>query len=175
MRSIAIIAFLALLITPSVAEPDSVVIGPYNISFDLGLPKSEYAINTDQIVEQPQNTMGRTQYNLFIENVSDTNKSVTFLLSDYEVPSSASFSPENSIEQLQKGQPLSATVKETRTIDGKGGVIGESEPGMEPFYLVIYFPTPYLNVEIVSTYPWDEGTLSLLKTIQIEKVNTTTG
>jgi len=35
MRSIAIIAFLALLAMPCMAEPESVTTGPYTVAFDL--------------------------------------------------------------------------------------------------------------------------------------------
>ncbi|MRS05480.1 hypothetical protein EG832_20035, partial [bacterium] len=44
MRSIAIIAFLTLLVMPCIAEPDSVITGSYKVTFDLGIPKEAYRI-----------------------------------------------------------------------------------------------------------------------------------
>ena len=37
MKLATIIAFMVLLINSCTAEPDSVIMGPYNISFDLGI------------------------------------------------------------------------------------------------------------------------------------------
>lgn len=38
-------------------------------------------------------------------------------------------------------------------------------------YAAIYYPSSTTTASIVSSYPWDEETLQLLKTIHIEKIN----
>ena len=62
-----------------------------------------------------------------------------------------------------------------RRIDGHDGAIGsgtlkEVGSGQEvDNYLVSYYPSSTTKVTIISSYPWEEGTLQLLKTIHIEE------
>lgn len=63
-----------------------------------------------------------------------------------------------------------------RTIDGSDGVVAAGYLAGDKIYNSIYnvdigpFPR-HLVCKIFSDYPWEEGTLSLLKTIHVEKVN----
>lgn len=61
-------------------------------------------------------------------------------------------------------------------VDSARIVIDPKNPLMTSFssYHILYgtaFDPSRVVVEIVSMYPWDEGTLQLLKTIHVEKIN----
>ena len=62
-----------------------------------------------------------------------------------------------------------------RKIDGHDGAVVAGKMrsnGMEiDTYSAMYFPSSTTNAVIVSFYPWEQGTLQLLKTIHIEKMN----
>ena len=61
-----------------------------------------------------------------------------------------------------------------RSIDGKRGGIASYEHrfpnGPINCYFANYYPLNNLQAVISSTFPWDEGTLQLLKTVHIEKI-----
>ena len=64
----------------------------------------------------------------------------------------------------------------TREIDGTVGAIASFDYNVilysMPAYMVIYYPNcdpNHLKCLILSSYPWNEGTLQLLKTIHVEK------
>lgn len=211
MRSIAIIAFLALLIMPCIAVPDSVTTGPYKVSFDLGLPKEAYNIT----VNDPETTeslggIEHTDYNLEIGSINKTkfNKSdfnessfsnlaasdIARLFTTYDMRI-ATITIRESKEQQQQmtAEDYPEVLKQidgnnpdfrvaSRKIDGGDGAVASVSLIIDPNnpittsikgYHIIYgteFDPNRLMVDIVSTFPWDEGTLQLLKTIHVEKV-----
>jgi hypothetical protein len=65
----------------------------------------------------------------------------------------------------------------SRKIDSTEGSIASFEDMTlaSALYMVLYVPIcdNHLIANIITSYPWDEGTLQLLKTIHIEKLNTT--
>jgi hypothetical protein len=215
MRIIAIIALIALLVIPCIAELDSVTTGPYKISFDLGLNKSDYEIT----VEAPQTTeeldgTEKTNYNLQIFSINMTklnesgiNKSMfinltasdiarlfvmfdahvaTIGIREFKDPQQVAAAGDyvDILKQIDGSYP--GFKASSREIDGaEGGVasaniiIDPNNPVMTSFksYHIVYQPTfdpSYVVVEIASIYPWDEGTLQLLKTIHVEKINSIT-
>ena len=64
-----------------------------------------------------------------------------------------------------------------RNIDNTHGAIASGKSRalivVTDVYISKYYPSSTTDRNIVSTYPWDEGTLSLLKTIHVEKINAT--
>jgi hypothetical protein len=66
-----------------------------------------------------------------------------------------------------------------RKIDGYDGAVASgttwisSDIGDVDLYSAVYRPSLTTVVGLYSFYPWDEGTLSLLKTIHVEKTNAT--
>jgi len=56
-----------------------------------------------------------------------------------------------------------------RIIDGHPGAVAYDVMSEHPIYEAEYVlsTNPYINVEIWSGFPWDSGTLSLLKTLHI--------
>lgn len=179
MRSIAIIAFLALLIAPCIAEPDSVTTGPYNISFDLGLPKDAYEID----IKEPESseTLGGEAketytFTVYKNNATASNSAMVniYVAKQTVVPSSRRVSL--NIGEI-KSLGLSGVKGEARQIDGKDGVVCSGfeivDGKMETTYFADYYLSNSEKVFIYSGIPWDEGTLQLLKTIYVEKTNET--
>ena len=174
MRLIAIIALLALSLMPCIAEPESIITGSYNISFDLGLPKDAYTID----VKDPKETeslSGEKEivYSLGIQSESDSDQLAAFSMTEYvEKQPAASASPSKMEEAMETLFPSSARIA-SRNIDGKNGVIAEYSAKDMTVYTILYYPNAYLLATMMSTYPWDEGTLSMIKTIHVEKINET--
>lgn len=156
------------------AVPDSVITGPYNISFDLGLPEDAYTINAKD-PKETESLSGEkeTVYSLSTENESDPALSVSISMTEYaEKQTGASVSSSTMEKTMKKLFPASASVA-SRDIDGKNGAIAKYTTTDMTLYTAVYYPNAYLFALVISTYPWDEGTLSLLKTIHVEKVNST--
>lgn len=67
-----------------------------------------------------------------------------------------------------------------RNIDGFGGAVTSGNTRVNTgitfdAYVAMCFISSTTNVGIVSTYPWDEGTLQLLKTIHVEYTGRSAG
>jgi len=175
MRLIAIIALLALLISPCIAELNSVTTGPYKVSFDLG-PKAE---NSTIEAKEGFDTEARDgtayiQYDINIEG--DTPHTAFISISKWQKELSSSALKNETTHQLKvNGNSDSPIV--TRTIDGHEGLITEFDLAYNSYkprcYFAIWLIDSYTAVKLASTYPWDEGTLQLLKTIHIEEINST--
>ena len=65
-----------------------------------------------------------------------------------------------------------------RKIDGHDGAVVSGTSIMSGMEVNTYVARYYLSsttiVDLMSSYPWDEGTLSLLKTIHVEKIKAIT-
>lgn len=166
--SIVLAALICLPIS-ALAVPDSVVTGPYNVSFDLGF--SSYDIVKDPI-KNTETLEGNkyTVYSMTIYNGSYRDSGIAIIgITEFEEDQKF---PTN--EAAVKSFRTAYTGAATRSIDGTTGIITSSklDNGIT-IYLAIYHPTfdpKRLNASVISNYPWDEGTLSLLKTIHIEKL-----
>ena len=188
MKLIAIIAFLALLIMPCIAVPDSVTNGPYKVKFDLGLPHNVYNITvTDPIIKETLGGDEIIEYSVDIlvvqnESVQTARIGVKELESfPASVPASLiGQTIEQSLKELDGNNPSIFNFRsDTRAIDGASGAItsGDFKVANDVYttvyhamYLMPSDPTLSTLVEILSTLPWEEGTLSLLKTIHVEKI-----
>jgi hypothetical protein len=179
MKTISIIlaAMICLPILAS-AVPESVIAGPYNISFDLGLIKDAHKIE----IKEPESseTLGgaATKIYTFYIKINNTTAPSSAMISVYvakqtALPSSRRLSL--NIEEV-KSLGLLGVHGEARQIDGKDGVVCEGFEmiggKMERTYFADYYLSNSEKVFIYSGIPWDEGTLQLLKTIHIER-NTT--
>lgn len=173
MRSIAIIAFLTLLAMPGIAEPYSVTTGPYNISFDLELPKDAYEID----IKEPESseTLGgaaKETYTFWIK-IKNTTASNSAMVNIYVAEQTVVPSPRRvslNIGEI-KSLGLSGVKGEARQIDGSDGVVCEGfemvDGKMETTYFADYYLSNSEKVFIYSGIPWDEGTLQLFKTIHV--------
>jgi hypothetical protein len=182
MRSMSIVILLALLTVPCIAVPDNVTTGPYKISFDLGVPKEAYKV----VVSTPAKTEAlsgdiSTGYKIVMTNKTGISRMSTIILTSYETDQVVPTQGE--LVQMERGvlsqvnglQEIQAT---GRKIDGVDGAIASGKlPGAYDMtldtYVAVYYPSSTTAVGLVSTYPWDEGTLSLLKSIHVEKINAT--
>lgn len=193
-----------------IAVHDSVVTGPYKVSFDMGLNRSDYniAISAPKPTEALDGTEG-TDYAVIINNINQTklnewginktavsqspisdqtnatsagiplaeihikeSKTNQTVLSDDEIMKSLKKNNENDLR-------VSAITVSTLTIDGADGAIASMQWSSDPdlytpvdLHDSIYFANfdpGHVMVEIVSFYPWDNGTLQLLKTIHVER------
>jgi hypothetical protein len=156
---------------------DSITTVPYKISFDLGLPRDAYNVT----VADPKSTetLGGdkiTIYEISIKNSTPFTFDMMYINLAYQ--DTAQYSQNlSSIRQYEVvyKQALESEYTRvetaTREIDGTWGIVARAD---DAICHVIYYPLidSHLKMVISSTYPWDEGTLSLLKTIHVEKVNT---
>lgn len=169
MRSIAIMAFLALLITPCIAEPFNATIGPYVVSFDMGF--SNYYI-TEDLWKASESLSGDESYEFGSINVYKNRNhedGIAIISIKHGDKDQKYLSPSESTEKLRDSFDTVAT----RTIDGaKGFVASQKLNNGITIYMAHYqstFDPKRLNVSILSNYPWDSGTLQLLKTIHVEE------
>lgn len=169
--SIAFAALICLSLLAS-AVPDSVITGPYNVSFDFGFDSYD-------IVEKPitntETLEGNkyTAYSMTIYNGSYHDSGIAIIgITEFE--EDQNFPTNEAAVKTFKNAYTDAT---TRSIDGTTGIITSTElDNGITIYLAIYHPAfnpKRLNATVISNYPWDEGSLSLIKTIHIEKINTT--
>ncbi len=175
MRSTAIIGLLVLLMVPCIAVPDSVMTGPYKISFDInGTPSTDYTV----IINDPEKTEAldgtqKTTYSVEIDNNLDSTQKMLIYIS---TSTKENVDATDNVKELAVRYVLdeiSGTDNietASRTIDNTKGTVASCDIGSKKAYSVIYYPTidkKHTVVTMISTYPWDEGTLSLLKTIHL--------
>jgi hypothetical protein len=180
MKSMAFIAFLALLTMPCIAEPDNVTTGPYNVSFDLGLPNEAYTVTVSEPKEKESLGGDKSiEYNIFIKNETGISRIASIGLTKKELKTF--LTPEEMEMSMKSYLPGSGSTNvetSVREIDGKPGAIAawdQDISGLEmKMYQASYYPFQDTMTFITSSYPWDKETLSLLKSIHIDKINATT-
>lgn len=178
---------LLILITLSVpaanAVPDSIATGPYQISFDIGLNRDDYIVDVKPPIEdETLSGEKRTEYPVWIINKTGDKQFMSISV----ITLGTSTNPMMSGPELKQGLELiyandprvSGLNAAARTIDGRSGAVAsmnykfDSEnilTSYDAMYQPIFDPHHSL-VRINSLYPWNGGTLQLLKTIHVEKV-----
>jgi hypothetical protein len=179
-----IIAALMFLPVFASAVPDSVITGPYNVSFDFGFPKYAYDVKIEA-PEHKERLSGEisTQYIVDITNKTGIARTMRILLEYSENNDTILTSDDLKqlisliFEDLENTYNIDVAA---RIIDGSEGAIGSAEMDYKGFKAPNYYATFYpvidryhLKCVIFSSFPWDEGTLSFLKTVHIEKINAT--
>lgn len=192
------------------AVPDSVITGPYKVSFDLGLNHSDYNITVDPPKHtEALNGIERTDYEIGIS--SNINTSVLERYGINRTTAIRNGIPSTmanlmslglfhyaiiGIKEFKEAQPVgtaedaaaalksiygdSPNISEfnvaTRTIDGTSGAVASMGYVIDSFPLEAYdalctsaFDPSHVIVEITSFYPWDDGTLQLLKSIHVTR------
>jgi hypothetical protein len=195
--SVMLLLLGALLINISMAEPYGIRLGPYIVSFDMGQPLSAYNITvepTKEIKEEPPHTRDIFYLINIQNNSSDLMKSVesgTLLDSVFIQIVNVIFDPtyvsgesvmgsgESNIRDLKnmlQEKDYNLNIKMDKLlIDGQDGAILSYEHKLAQNFTEKIFEAAYRSsidnntlVMIYSTYPWDEGTSQLLRTIHIE-------
>lgn len=175
---------LALMLMLSVlasAENDSAVTGPYMVSFDLGIPKSAYNVSISPPKESESLSREKSiEYSLKITNESGLGRFAVIGIMRYEQDKSlptgsdlANIINSVMIDWFDAGNIEVAAHK----IDGADGEVGSGDVLISGIsyktFMAEFLPVidrKHLMVYIDSSFPWDEGTLQLLKTIHVEKV-----
>lgn len=181
MKKLILIISVALLLSAmAIAEPDSLMIGPYKVSFDLGLPRSSYIITTEGPTTK-ESLSGETStiYDINIQNQTGISRTASITL-DFVKGKKTKGAPEElelAMKYMLAGYNVYNIDSAARTIDGNQGAVasGDLEKyGRKMNIFTAYYyrelnTTGRLDCIITSTYPWDEGTLQLLKTVHAEK------
>lgn len=160
----------------SIAKQESLTMGPYKVSFDLNTTH-EYSINNTIPVEYAE-TYGGISYVSYQTEINDSNN-IAFITISY-------FSSNQMNKDIDE---MKSNIRDTllnspyydydtydRIIDGKSGIlgVGENYEGDSNRFIAQYWPMFNMSgdtkVSINSYYPWDDGTLGLLKTIHVEMV-----
>jgi hypothetical protein len=151
------------------AVPYNATIGPYTVSFDMDF--SNYYLTTEPW-KATESLNGAEKYEVGSVNVykdRDHADGVAIISIKHNDKDQSYLSPSASAKGFGEVSDTAAV----RTMDGVSGVIASLNLGNGiTIYTAQYHPLfdpKRLNVTIVSNYPWDEGTLPLLKTIHIEK------
>jgi len=185
MRQIAFVLLATFLLSGlTVGVPDSVMTGPYRISFDLGLPHDVYSVDLDDpIIDETLGGVKRERYLITITN--DTGLSfltISVIKSGVAVPGISGSAILQALDSLDSDPRISGFQSDIRTIDGTSGAIASGTfASTEGIYITLYHAAYMLPsdpastiVQIVSTYPWNEGTLQLLKTFHVEELRGST-
>lgn len=178
---------LTLLLMPvlAAAVPDSVMTGPYNISFDLGFDQADYHVQVaTPLTTESLNGNKTTMYTVKIDDYTGGQGAVIYLYHTEEARLQSFTAKEMRIVLYNKFRMENdINVKNfqsaIRKIDGVMGVAGSADMytrsiGYVTSYMGIYYPSfdpRHLCCVIGSAYPWDKGSMSLLKTIHVERTN----
>jgi len=166
------------------AEPENISIGLYNISFDLNQPCDEYRIATEGPIES-ESLSGKYEriHTLKIECTDDDTYGIVLMLKELN-NSNNDLARTDQKNFLEKAYPDALLVEKRDISEDDCGSVAKilSSNGME--YVAIFHPSfnsiqkiklPKQNEKLsalailISSYPWDKGTLQLLKTIHIER------
>jgi hypothetical protein len=175
--ALVLVAFVCLQLFAS-AVPDSVNTGPYKISFDLGLAKDAYKSD----VEEPKSSealdgTASETYSFELTQANNTTMPNLALISIYVAEQTVVPSAQRvSLNKKEiDGLGLLGVQAAARQIDGKDGVVCSGFELENGKTMTTYFADYYLSnrekVFIYSGFPWDSGTLALIKTIHIERIN----
>jgi hypothetical protein len=160
------------------ANQESLTTGPYTVSFDIGLKRNDYNISVEKPV-QSEELSGATknQYKIQILNSSGPDFISIYLSSQAAIPILTADQFKQKIDRILANDTGIVDVQtSTRIIDGVMGVAvsegiilegSNTTKAYEAYYLPTFDPR-HVTVHISSTYPWEKGTLQLLKTIHVE-------
>ncbi len=148
----------------SMATPESVTVGPYNVSFDSGLPKTAYNLTVNDSADK--------EYFGGIYTIGINQKQNTLKISKILINSDGSMPSATILSVLDKQNVNTSDIK----IDGINGTLTTGDLSIlglkVPYYEASYYPFEDTGVLIISIIP-DRGNLKLLDTLHIEKVNST--
>ncbi len=206
MRAIIFLALVLTAVCSANAVSDSIAAGPYEVSFDIGLNRSDYR----SVVDGPMTTetLGGydiTRYEILILNASNEAvysqissidsaadliatkelRILTILITEFKEALPVVLTPtelKDMLEGILRGDPRVSDIRsDARAIDGVDGAVSSAVYSFNPsldgraeVYMALYparFDSGQALVEIISYFPWDEGTLQLLKTISVQRVH----
>lgn len=177
MRKYLILALmLAALILSAAAKPESFTIGSYKVSFDLNRTEEHKTSIAKPMYSATFNGILYTGYGAQVVQAEPPYYLITVVIMQYKSPIKLGYGDETTKRLLSDNGGCKEVKTAKRIIDGHQGFLttsSECQNDTEGFVAqCLHDGTSGLgNVEclIASTYPWDEGTSSLLRTIHIEK------
>jgi hypothetical protein len=164
------------------ATPDSVVTGPYKVSFDIGLGRDSYNVTVPApVIDETLGGEKRTLYSVNILNRTGDYRFILITITELEkgsptIPTGSII--EMTLKSNDANDPRISSFKSSmRTIDGTDGAVASMTFNAGSGIIVDLFDAAYapaidpnrMGVSIASTYPWNEGTLQLLRTIHVGK------
>jgi hypothetical protein len=163
---VLILVYLLLISVPS-AKNESLIMGPYNVSFDLNTTQPYLVNNSTKHSE----TYWGTKYDTYTIMLNSSRNFALITVVDFKYMKQSANDTQSGVEDFLQGLSYNHTIN-NRTIDDQSGILGIGVNSAGDFmYAAQYWPTfkasCNTNVLIVSNYPWDDGTLSLLKTIHV--------
>ena len=170
-----IIVLSLLLVSVSLAKHESLIMGPYKVSFDLNTTQ-EYKVNN--ATNKPSETYCGVKYETYTTVLYNNNNFALITIASFADKMNKNDIQYN-VEDFLRGLNYYNIETHNRTIDNQSGVlsVGVDSNG-DCMFAAQYWPTfntsGDTNVLIESNYPWDNETLSLLKTIRIKLICNTT-
>ncbi len=169
---LGIMVLLVVLVAPCITEPDYVIAGPYNVSFDLGIPKDSYSA-VGYVGVKGIKPLSGTVFNTYFVDIYDKQHEIKVSIeiaynSDpQDVPSTdEDFMRMAKDTRRKEGDCVYDSVY--RNIDGHRAAIVALNPGV---FSAVYQQSLHEFIVIWSEYPYDKGTSSLFNTLHIEKVS----
>ncbi len=175
MRMVLIIILSLFLISVSLAKHESLIMGPYQVSFDLNTTK-EYRVNNT--TAKHSETYCGAKYDTYTTLLNNNNEFALITVAYFVDKMNKSYDTKSN-ENFLEGLKYHDIKTYNRTIDNQSGIlsVGENSNG-DCMFAVQYWPTfntsGYTNVLIESNYPWNNEMLDLLKTIRVELICNTT-
>lgn len=172
MRNVRLVLVSVLLLSSvAFAKPENVAVGPYKVSFDLGKVCSVVA-------DKPESSETLQGSNITTYDISVKNNEGEAHIFISEYPDTLVDVSTDSLKKLIEGKLKGLGVANYNTydreLDGKPGVVGFAQnPGLPTMYVATYSPDSegnagHITCDIISSFPLEEGTQNLLKTIHIE-------
>jgi hypothetical protein len=142
------------------------IIGPYNVTFDMGRVSSSLTVK-EPIESETFSGASVTNY----QAGGYTDHTLIIAIGRFREDTYFPFR-DNLDSQLSGCSQVSISDRE---IDNHKALLGSGfDPRLDEFvYSSGWWADNRTAVAVYSTYPWDDGTLSLLKTFHIERLNTT--
>ena len=162
-------------------DPEEVDLGEYRVYFDLGVNRSEYEIEVPDRIDSE--TLGGVERKVWSIEITEKGNN------DFDTKGAIiGITKMEGIEALNKDE-LAEEIRnleyeiydvyaDQRIIDGKEGAIARAKLGYKhpisgeiPFtgYFAEYSLNNDTGVRLFSSYGWDSGTLSLLKSLRVEE------
>lgn len=158
------------------AEQVSFALGSYKLSFDLSTADECRVVIAKPIYSATFSGILYTGYGAQVLQAGPPHNLITVVIMQYKRPISLGSEVEATKRLLSDSGGCGKVVTAERVIDGHRGYLTNSskcENGTRGFVAQYMLDGAKGSGEaeclIASTYPWEEGTLSLLNTIHIEK------
>lgn len=144
--------------------------GPYRVSFDLNTT-NEYYVNASFPAKYGETYSG-IKYVMFYGHINGIrlgNIEITYFDSN-EIDSSLD-STKSMVEDYLQSTEFHYVDTYNRIINGKPGILGVGKSFENDLWFdARYWLSNNTMIEIKSDFPWDDGMLSILKTIRVELV-----